>query len=180
MNARMVLLVYHIDMMSIVYLNLNASCDLLEYKQPVTVLPKDNTLYNRTSWQTHHALSSDHLPTMTTINIRHNFRLQTYRRTFTNYKKANWTQFTKDTELAFSLTTIPDDIHTANRMFTNVILLADKHNIPKGKMPNPSRLLPEHIVCKITQRDNIRRANPCDPALKPLNHEITSDISLRK
>ena len=139
-----------------------------------------NILYNRTSWQTHHALSSSHLPIMTTINIRHNFRLQTYRRTFTNYKKANWTQFTKDTELAFSLTTIPDDIHTANRIFTNIILLADKHNIPKGKMPNTSRLLPEHIVCKITQRDNIRRANPCDLALKPLNLEITSDISLHK
>ena len=117
---------------------------------------------------------------MTTINIRHNFRLQTYRRTFTNYKKANWTQFTKDTELAFSQTTIPDDIHTANRIFTNIILLADKHNIPKGKMPSTSRLLPEHIVCKITQRDNIRRANPCDPALKPLNLEITSDMSLHK
>ena len=117
---------------------------------------------------------------MTTINIRHNFRLQTYRRTFTNYKNANWTQFTKDTELAFSQTTIPGDIHTANRIFTNIILLADKHNIPKGKMPSTSRLLPEHIVCKITQRDNIRRANPCDPALKPLNLEITSDISLHK
>ena len=139
-----------------------------------------NTLYIRTSWQTHHALSSSHLTIMTTINIRHNFRLQTYRRTFTNYKKANWTQFTKDTELAFSQTTIPDDIHTANRIFTNIILLADKHNIPKGKMPSTSRLLPEHIVCKITQRDNIRRANPCDPALKPLNHEITSDISLHE
>ena len=60
---------------------------------------------------------------MTTINIRHNFRLQTYRRTFTNYKKANWIQFTKDTELAFPQTTIPDDIHTANRI------------LPKGKMP---------------------------------------------
>ena len=47
-------------------------------------------------------------------------------------------------------------------------------------MPSTSRLLPEHIVCKITQRDNIRRANPCDPALKPLNLEITSDISLHK
>ena len=39
------------------------------------------------------------------------------------------------------------------------------------------RLLPEHIVCKITQKDNIRRANPCDPTLK---QEITSDISLQK
>ena len=45
-------------------------------------------------------------------------------------------------------------------------------------MPNTSRLLPEHIVWKITQRDNRRRANSCDPALKLLNSEITSDISL--
>ena len=146
---------------------------------PPDITTMSNTLYNRSSWQTHHALSSDHLPIMTTFNIRHNFRLQTYRRTITNYKKANWTQFTKDTELAFSQTTIPDDIHTANRIFTNIIMLANKHNIRKGKMPSTSRLLPEHIVCKIPQR-NIRRANPCDPALKPFNLEITSNISLHK
>ena len=83
-----------------------------------------NTLYNRTSWQTHHALSSDHLPIMTTINIPHNFRLQTYRRTFANYKKANWTQFTKDTELAFSQTTI-DLFHVVRYCFLNNSLSAD-------------------------------------------------------
>ena len=77
-----------------------------------------------------------------------------------------------------STSTVLDPNPAANRIFTNSILLADKYNIPKGKMPNTSRLLPD--VCKITQRDNIRRANPCDPALKPLNHEITSDISLHK
>ena len=38
------------------------------------------------------------------------------------------------------------------------------------------RLLSVDIVCKITQRNNIRRANTCDPALKLLNEEITSDI----
>ena len=42
------------------------------------------------------------------------------------------------------------------------------------------RLLPEDIVCKITQRNNIRRANTCDPALKLLNEEITSDIQKHK
>ena len=56
-----------------------------------------NTLYNRTSWTTQHALSSDHVPIITTINIRHDYRLQENRRTFTNYKKADWTQFTEDT-----------------------------------------------------------------------------------
>ena len=102
------------------------------------------------------------------------------RRTFTNYKKADWTQFSEDTESAFAQTTIPTNIHTVNRIFTNIILMADKQNIPKGKMHSNCRLLPEDIVCKITQRNNIRRANTCDPALKLLNEEITSDIQKHK
>ena len=48
-----------------------------------------NTLYNRTSWTTQHEISSDHLPIITTINIRHDYRLQQNRRTITNYKKAD-------------------------------------------------------------------------------------------
>ena len=47
-------------------------------------------------------------------------------------------------------------------------------------MHSNCRLLPEDIVCKITQRNNIRRANTCDPALKLLNEEITSDIQKHK
>ena len=58
--------------------------------------------------------------------------------------------------------------------------MADKHNIPKGKMHSNCMLLPEDIVCKITQRINIRKANTCDPALKLLNEEITSDIQKHK
>ena len=54
--------------------------------------------------------------------------------------------------------------------------MAAKHNIPRGKMHSNCRLLPDHIVCKITQRNNMRRANSCDPALKLLNEGITSDI----
>ena len=139
-----------------------------------------NTIYNRTSWTTQHGLSSDHLPIITTINIRHDYRLQQYRRPFTNYKKTDWTQFTEDTESAFAQTTIPTNIHPANRIFTNIILMADKHTIPKGKMHSNCRLLPEDIVWKITQRNNIRRANTCDPALKLLNEEISSDIQKHK
>ena len=44
--------------------------------------------------------------------------------------------------------------------------MADKHNIPNGKMHSNCRLLPEDIICKVTQRNNIRRAK----------EEITSDI----
>ena len=109
------------------------------------------TLFNRPLWTTQHALSSDHLPIFTTINIRHDYRLHQNRRTFTNYKKAYWKQFTEDTESTFAQTTIPTNIHTTNIIFTYSIPMADKHNIPKGKMHSNCRLLPDHIVCKITQ-----------------------------
>ena len=136
-----------------------------------------NTLYNRTSWPTQHALSSDHLPIITTINIRHDYKKTdgslptTRKQTGHNLQK---------TQSAFAQTTIPTNIHTANRIFTNIIQMADKQNIPKGKMHSNCRLLPEDIVCKITQRNNIRRANTCDQALKLLNEEITSDIQKHK
>ena len=62
------------------------------------------------------------------------------------------------------------------RIITNIILMADKHNIQKGKKHSNFRLLPDDIVCKITQINNIRRANTCDPILKLLNEEINYDI----
>ena len=46
-----------------------------------------NTLYNRTSWTTEHALSSDHLPIITTISIRHDYRLQQNRWTSPTKRK---------------------------------------------------------------------------------------------
>ena len=44
---------------------------------------------------------------------------------------------------SFAQTTIPTNIHNVCK-----IVLADKHNIPKGKMHSNSRLLPEGMVCK--------------------------------
>ena len=42
----------------------------------------------------------------------------------------------------------------------------------RSKMHSNCRLLPDDIVCKITQRNNIRRTNTCDPALKLLNEDF--------
>ena len=44
------------------------------------------TLYNRTTWHTIHALNADHLPIITTINTRTEYKLQQNRHTFTNYR----------------------------------------------------------------------------------------------
>ena len=53
-----------------------------------------------------------------------------------------------------------------------------QHN--KGQDAQQFQALTPHIVCKITQRNNIRRANTCDPSLKLLNEEITPDIQTHK
>ena len=54
---------------------------------------------------------------------------------------------------AFAQTTIHTNIHTPNIIFTNIILMTDKHNIPIGNIHSNCRLLPDHIVCKITQEE---------------------------
>ena len=58
--------------------------------------------------------------------------------------------------------------------------MADQYNILKGKMHSNCRLLPDHILCKSTQRNNTKRANTCDPSFKFLNEEITYDIQKHK
>ena len=89
---------------------------------------------------------------ITTINIQHHYRLQQNRRT--NYKKADWTQFTEETGSAFAQITLPTNIHTVNIIFANIILMVDRHKIPIEKMHINCSLLPDHILCKFTQRDN--------------------------
>ena len=106
--------------------------------------PVSKTLYNRTSWRTQQALSSDHLLIVITITIQHDYRLQQNQLTFTNYKKADLTKFTEYRVRYRS------DHHThqhthCEHNFTNIILMAVKHNIPNGRMYSNCRLLPAHM-----------------------------------
>ena len=77
---------------------------------------------------------------------------------------------------AFAQTTIPTNMHIANIIFTNIILMTDKPNILK----HICRLLTNYILCKITQGNNMRRAITCDPVLKLPNEEITFSIHKHK
>ena len=45
----------------------------LQQRSSPDITTVSNTLYNRTSWTTQYALPSDHLPIITTINIRHDY-----------------------------------------------------------------------------------------------------------
>src|SRR5207245_3233044 len=77
-----------------------------------------------------------------TINSKSKFRLNQNRRSYTNYNKANWTQFTEEIERTLANCASPKNVHSANKTLTYIILNADKHNIPKGKIKAHHLLLP--------------------------------------
>ena len=56
----------------------------LQHTSSPDITTVTNTLYNLTSWTTQHALSSDHIPIITTTNTRHYCRMQQHRRIFTS------------------------------------------------------------------------------------------------
>ena len=114
-------------------------------------------IYRHATWNTLHALNSDHLPILTTLNTKTKYKIAQYRNSYTNYKKADWKQFTQDIENTLTNSTPPTNPHTANQILTNIILTADKQNIPKGKMRNKNKLLPQHIRDKINTRNIIRQ-----------------------
>ena len=110
------------------------------------------TLYNRTTWHTIHALNSDHLPIITTISTRTKYKQN--RHTFTNYRKANWTQFLQTPRLP-SLTFYHHQTYTLQTSFstqTNTTSQKAKH------------------------RNNIRAQNASDSSIS----EITSLIQTHK
>src|SRR6476469_4840863 len=139
-----------------------------------------SNLLNKTQWETKTVLHSDHLPIRITITITENFRLQQTPKTFTNYKKANWTGFKEEIKQALSNTPAPDNVHTSNKLLANLILTADKHHIPKGQVKTRNSILPTPIRDLIKTRNNLCRTKPTDPNLKQLNDDITKRISDHK
>ena len=139
-----------------------------------------SNLYPQANWETIQALSSDHIPILTTIDTKCNYKLKQHRNSYTNYKKADWTKFTNEIEDIISKTSTTDNVHIANRILTNAILTADKHHIPKGKINENAKLLPEHIRQKITHRNLVRQTDAKDKNLPTLNQEIDKLIETHK
>ena len=113
------------------HITLNTNTSIQQTSSP-DITTVSNTRYNWTSWTTQHALSSDHLPIITTINIRHDYRLPKTTDLY-QLQKTDWTQFTEGIESTFAQTTIPTKIHTANRIFTNIILIDRQAQHAKGQ-----------------------------------------------
>src|SRR4029077_8820399 len=71
-------------------------------------------------------------------------------------------------------------VHTSNKLITNLILKADKHHIPKGKIHTHHLLLPENIRNKISERNNLRKNDSKNPNLTEMNKEINKLIQTHR
>jgi hypothetical protein len=143
----------------------------------ITIIP--NTLFNHTNWKTQTALSSDHLPIIITINLTHKQDYTPNKRSYTNYKKADWDSYTNHIE--DKLQTIPTTAtaHELNKILTRTIMEADKQYIPKGTI-RKHQPIPAHIRLLIKQRDQTRKQNPTDDRIQALNTQITQAIQTSK
>ena len=139
-----------------------------------------NTIYNNITWLTLNALNSDHNPIKISYNTKTKFRLIQHRRSYTNYRKADWQGFTNSIENALTDTTDVTDVHKSNKILTLLLLDADKHYIPKGKVRPNNPLLPENIRAQIKERDIIKANDPTDNRLEHLNKDISQAIQTHR
>ena len=105
---------------------------------------------------------ADHNPIKISYNTKTKFRLIQHRRSYTNYRKADWQGFTNSIENALTDTTDVADVHKSNKILTLLLLDADKHYIPKGKIRPNNPLLPENIRAQIKERDIIKANDTTD------------------
>ena len=139
-----------------------------------------NTIYNNITWSTLNALNSDHNPIKISYNTKTKFRLIQHRRSYTNYRNADWQGFTNSIENALTDTTDVTDVHKSNKILTLLLLDADKHYIPKGKIRPNNPLLPENIRAQIKERDIIKANDPTDNRLEHLNKDISQAIQTHR
>ena len=72
------------------------------------------------------------------------------------------------------------DVHKSNKILTLLLLDADKHYIPKGKIRPNNPLFPENIRAQIKERDIIKANDPTDNRLEHLNKDISQAIQTHR
>ena len=128
-------------------------------------------------WTTLTTGNSDHLPIV--IQLGSVFAMncpELPRRTFTNFRKADWASFTRYTEERFAEAGLPPSCSNSEKTLRRILLDASKRFIPSGNIPNMIPNLSDSTKQLIRQRDTIRRQHPTDNRLPDLNQQINKDI----
>ena len=122
-------------------------------------------------WLTHVRLNSDHLPI--TIDLSSpEYQPTRIKKAYTNFRLADWTSFTEESERLFSSTTPSTNPSIAAKQFQKIVNRVSKRTIPTGYRKSYVPGLTPEIRNLTNQRDNLRQSNPTDPAIGTLNAQI--------
>ena len=126
-------------------------------------------------WSVNTSLGSDHLP----IHIKLSTEIRKIpvpNKTFINFKKADWENFTKTSEALFDNAPLNSNVHASEKFFRNIVNKAAKQNIPSGRIPNVLNAVPTETANLMKERDRIRKEDPADDQINILNTQINNSI----
>ena len=126
-------------------------------------------------WDTETTFGSDHLPVIISVSARIEKSLSE-KKTFTNFNKAKWNDYTKLTEEEFSKCPEPTDVYAAEIRFRKIINKVSKICIPSGRIKEVYPGIPTEAARKMELRDTLRTSNPTSEEIPRLNNEISSLI----
>ena len=129
-------------------------------------------------WEPIVTMNSDHLPIIVDLDGWFSAPPYSGPSSYTNYRKADWTEFTRETEQQFNLEQPPTSAEQGEKVFRRILLNATRRNVPKGKVTNFTPGLTPQIRRLIRQRDEIRTTNPSDPRIPHLDNQIERDTNL--
>ena len=118
-------------------------------------------------------LNSDHLPII--IDLDGWFASppkETGPSCYTNYRKANWTLFTSETEQHFSRLEPPTSAEAGEKILRKILQKATDRNIPRGKISDYTPGLSQHCRELVRQRDALRSQNPTNPLIAEKDEQI--------
>ena len=123
-------------------------------------------------WETLIKFSSDHLPIQ--ISIQADFKQYfSEQRTFVNFDKANWEDFTKLTEEEFSKLNSPRGVEKGEKIFRKIINSVSNLCIPKGRIKNVYPEIPTQAADLIQRRNELRSNDPTSTDIRQMNQDIS-------
>lgn len=131
------------------------------------------------SWNTDTKLSSDHLPITLTLE-RTVVSVESEKRTYINFMKANWEGFTSLTEKYFEKTVLPTSAIKGELTFRSILKKGRQVHIPAGRIPQVRPFFPTSASKLADKRDTLRTTNPNDPRISEMNKEISKLVYLHK
>jgi hypothetical protein len=126
-------------------------------------------------WDTFTKFSSDHLPIQ--VSIQADFQqYPSEKRTFVNFAKANWEDFTKLTEEEFSKIIKPSrgrNVEGEEKIFRKIVNKVSNLCIPKGRIKDVYPEVPTEAADLIQRRDELRSNDPTSTDIRQMNQDIS-------